>query len=136
MTCQLWRCFETAHPQGYGLCAKHRYDEWESLPLGKRMLPKQKPKPIPEPPSEPYDSRGTRYGIAALRGVLEELSKVESGGRNNELNRRAWRVAQLVEAQHLSGPFALSKLREAGECMGLHRIEVERTLASAFGGVR
>lgn len=133
MTCQLWRCFASAHPQGHGLCARHRFEEWESLPLSTRLLPKPKPKPIPRSTGEAHDPRGTKYGIAALRGVVEDLAKAENGNRNNTLNRYAWRVAQLVEAEHLSGPFAIGKLREAGEHIGLHRFEIDKTLASAFG---
>lgn len=75
---------------------------------------------------------GTRYGERALQGVVGQMLMAQDGERNNVLNETAYRVGQLVGAGELREEYALSKLDEAAERVGLDPAEREQTMRSGY----
>lgn len=61
------------------------------------------------------DSRGTRYGIAALRGIIVRLS--DRPDRNNSLFYAARCAGELVAGGQLDGAYTLDTLLEAAEAL-------------------
>lgn len=78
---------------------------------------------------------GTRYGCAALRGLLDDVAAAQPGGRNATLFRCAARVADLVAAGHLDEHDACRRLVQAAE-VAWHGEnaghEIRTTIRSAF----
>jgi catechol 2,3-dioxygenase-like lactoylglutathione lyase family enzyme len=118
---------------------------------GYKVLTAQDPAPVPEwlldvirvpehdgtsgeahaPKFLPFQA-GTSYGLAALRGVLDELKESGAGGRNDALNRGAFAVAQLVAGGELDGEQAEATLEAAALDVGLTARETEKTLRSGW----
>lgn len=80
---------------------------------------------VPVDTSRWADADGSPYGLAALAGIVGELSGfTEPGsGRNNALNRAAYRCGQLVAGGELREQVARASLRWCAERMGLRRAE-------------
>lgn len=76
-------------------------------------------------------SNGAGYGRAALDDELSTLAGTREGGRNDQLNKSAFAIAQLVQAGELDSS-ALEEVRTAGLSTGLSRYEVDSTMKSAI----
>jgi hypothetical protein len=72
------------------------------------------------------------YGQAALRRELERLSQAENGTRNDQLNRSAFALGQLVASWALDESETAAALTRAGHDLGLGLRECERTVASGL----
>lgn len=111
----------SVHPSG------HRY-RWDRATAGVGIVAapewllyaEPEPRPVRRAVVELGDAPGTRYGVAALRGLLVELAGATQGSRHDTLYRVAVRVAELVAAGHVA----------AGEA----RRRVEMAAAAAWAG--
>ncbi|TKD52059.1 AAA family ATPase [Sphingomonas baiyangensis] len=74
----------------------------------------------------------TPYGEAALNAEVAAVRSIGSGGRNAQLNRSAFAVAQLVAGEQLDPDPARRALYDAANETGLDRKEIEATLASGW----
>lgn len=79
-----------------------------------------------------FDGDGTPYGVAALGGIVRDLSRTPEGGRNDALTRAAFRVGGLVAGGELAPACAIRALREAGRAMDLPEHEVRYVTRRAF----
>lgn len=75
---------------------------------------------------------GTPYGVAALRGILSDLSTDAAAGRNNALTRAAFRLARLVAGGELRHESTVAALRDAGNLMRLPAHETRHIIAGAY----
>lgn len=93
-------------------------------------------------PTEPTEAvvlpirRGetTPYGRKALDDELGILAATPEGGRNDQLNRSAFNIAQLVNAGHVDADEASTALEHTARMIGLTPTEVTATIRSAGGG--
>lgn len=90
----------------------------------------ERPQPRAERPREPVAATGAGYGATALARELEELRSTREGGRNDQLNRTAFSIGQLVRAGELP-PDALDAVERVAVDIGLPPHEVESTMRSA-----
>ncbi len=93
-----------------------------------------KPEPakiIPLPPPQTTDGN-TTYGLKALADELYTLANTPEGQRNDQLNRAAFNLAQLVAAGHLDQVTTQQQLRATALTIGLTTTETDNTLRSAF----
>lgn len=72
------------------------------------------------------------YVRAAYRAELDDLAAAPEGQRNDQLNRAAFNLAQLVASGHLPREETLADLYEVAVSIGLTPAETRATLASAF----
>lgn len=79
----------------------------------------------------PWDS-GTAYGMAALERTLGRLATAPAGGRNDELNKAAFAVAQLVAGGELAEEATREALEEVALRIGLTPSEIAKTVASGW----
>lgn len=100
--------------------------DWLIAKLVKKSEPKREYAPDRD------HSGHTKYGAAALDAECRDLASTHEGGRNDKLNRVAFRIGQLICARHLSSASALSDLRHAAEACGLEKREAEQTIASGL----
>ncbi len=91
----------------------------------------------PRPPVVPIPavSRGpghnTGYGLAALRRELQELAQTEHG-ENNRLNQAAFALGMLIAGGELEQETVEEQLTQVGLSIGLHPVEIARTIASGL----
>lgn len=94
------------------------------------------------PPSETEGARiiqfGTHvalpsYGAAALQGELKTLRATGTGDRNNQLNRSAFSLGQLVAGSTLDAQVVEEQLLGAAVAIGLSEREARRTIKSGMG---
>jgi hypothetical protein len=76
------------------------------------------------------DSDGERYGQAALDRECQLVAMANDGQRNNQLNRSAFALFQLVAAGALQESTVTSELLRCAESIGLTRTEAQRTIES------
>jgi hypothetical protein len=94
--------------------------------------------PLPEPPMPvhrrtAHSERSRRpYAVGALRRAVEQVSTAPAGQRNDSLNRAVWSVSRFIADGLLSPAEIAEALAYAGRVAGLHRLEIEATLASAL----
>lgn len=81
-----------------------------------------------------HEFSGPRYGLAALEREAAAVRGTLPGGRNDQLNRSAFAIGQLVASGQLDRDLAYRTLFEAGVAAGLSETEVRRTIASGFSG--
>lgn len=74
---------------------------------------------------------GTDYGLAALKDEANRLAATPEGGRNDQLNRAMFSLAQLVQGGELDGQLVTDTLTDAARQAGLTDTEINRTLNSA-----
>lgn len=79
-----------------------------------------------------WDGDGTPYGIAAMRSIMAELTRDAQHGRNNALNRAAFRLGRFVGGGELSHESTIADLREAGAMLRLPKYEVEHIIKGAY----
>ena len=93
---------------------------------------KPEPKRVePKPASGAPVPRG--YGVAGLEDELRKLADTTEGGRNDQLNRSAFAVAQLIDLGELPAE-AMDMVRSVAIRTGLDEHEVESTIRSATAG--
>lgn len=121
-TCHLDWCDGDATSQDtFGLCWHHRRLELQAAGHDQRMfyrdladyyrdedhwvtaLPSPpRPKVDMAPVHVPQDTDGSRYGLAALGGMVSDLTKTVQDGRSDALMRMAYRAARMVREGHLN----------------------------------
>lgn len=84
------------------------------------------------PPRSPATAWGSRYGRRAVEDELARLAVARPGGRNDQLNRSAFALGQLVGAGVLSHAQVRDRLERAALSIGLTRTETRRTVASGL----
>jgi len=72
------------------------------------------------------------YGVAALEGELKILRATGTGDRNNQLNRSAFSLGQLVAGGVLDGQVVQERLLDAGMGTGLTEWEARSTIRSGM----
>jgi len=102
---------------------------------------------LPPPPPPPRDAATIadldRYTQAALAGELDRIRRaprpvirdgrrVTGGGRNDALNRAAFRLGQLAALGGVDDAAVRRQLTDAALDTGLGRTEVQRTIASGW----
>lgn len=111
---------------------------WEVSPpsapawLLKLVAPPPDPPWPAQPRITPFGTPHRTYAVAALRRAVEEVATARPGQRNDQLNRSVWSVARFISAGLLEPSEIAEALAHAGRVAGLHRMEVERTLASGL----
>jgi hypothetical protein len=100
------------------------------------------PPPTPRPPSRPITDLD-HYTQAALAGEIERIRtaprpltrggrRVRGGGRNDALNRAAFRLGQLAARTRMDEHAVRRQLADAALSAGLGRAEVNRTISSGW----
>lgn len=74
----------------------------------------------------------TRYTVAALSGVINDLRKSTEGNRNDTLNKSAYRLGRFVGGGHLDETTARVQLEHAGRVCGLGESEIAKTIQSGL----
>lgn len=94
--------------------------------------------PLPTQPCVAHSGLpGRAYAIGALRRAVEQVATAPQGQRNDTLNRCVWSVSRFISVGLLQPTEIAEALAHAARVAGLHRLEVERTLASGLkAGVR
>jgi len=77
-------------------------------------------------------SNSSAYGRAALRRELERVSAAQPGTRNDQFNRSAFALGQLVAIGALDEDETAATLIAEGQLLGLGVLECERTVASGL----
>lgn len=76
---------------------------------------------------------GTPYGLTALNRMVDELLATPEGARNATLNATVYAAARLIAGGELEHDPTLTVLSAAATGIGLGRVEIDRTIASATG---
>jgi hypothetical protein len=72
------------------------------------------------------------YARQALRSIADELSRTPVGGRNEALNKAAFRMGSMIERGWIDQTDVVDQLSEAAIASGLDVDEVQATLASSL----
>lgn len=86
-------------------------------------------KHVPQLPA----SEAERYVAKALAEEIDALATTGQGGRNRQLNKSAYNLAQLVAGGYLHRDDAWNALYTTALAVGLTETETTKTLASGFG---
>lgn len=78
------------------------------------------------------NGQDTRYAASALEKELDALARTPEGGRNEQLNRSAFSLGQLVGGGVLDEGEVINKLETVGLGIGLDEREVKRTIQSGL----
>lgn len=99
------------------------------------IFERQAPDPAPPRQAPLHDLAAPTTGWAreALAGELARIRHSEPGRRNNDLNRAAFALGQLVGAGHLDAGLVHDLLVDAGLATGLEDHEVAATVRSGLG---
>jgi len=117
------------HPSG------RRY-EWQLGPFIEPATPPQWlmelifPREVEHEP--PPVRRGNTYGRAALHGDLNALARTQIGARNNQLNRSAFSLGQLLAIGLLDRTEVEHTLTVVATAIGLGAREIQATLRSGL----
>ena len=97
------------------------------------LEPQKEAVKLPEMPRKTatLDGLGSRYGMAALSGLIDEVRKAQIGQRNYTLNGAAFRFGQLVAGGELSENGA-EQIKQAARMAGLYDTEIKKTFNSGF----
>ena len=79
-----------------------------------------------------YDTENTPYGQRALADELAAVSMSCEGSRNDQLNRSAFNLGQLVAGGELNLGTVRAALQSAAIGVGLKEIESEKTISSGL----
>lgn len=101
-----------------------------SLLTGTRA--KQAPAAAPAPARAPKGGEVEPYAQAALEAELAALRGAGEGGRNDQLNRSAFALAQLVAGGALAEDLVKRQLQGTAYAIGLDGAEIDATIESAF----
>lgn len=133
----LW-VYKTINPSGLDLKALAPCPDWIVDAYQKREEAKNQYQPINQEdlPWRPADEgEVSRYVTRAVEGMLGDIENAQPGERNEVLNQKAFKLAQLVQ----TGAVGESVLQEAIICAqraGLSNQEAAATVASAVDGAR
>jgi len=86
------------------------------------------PPQAPAKPVGPLPTVNNRYVTAALQGEVQRVLDAPKGGRNDQLNRSAYALGQLVAAGLLNETTAVVALRSAAAAIGLTAEDGERQI--------
>lgn len=111
-------------------------------PLPEHVLALLKPKqtrrqdvPAALPPSNGHDGgSGSSYARAALEKEVDALLRTPEGGRNEQLNKSAFSLGQLVAGGALDRREVIDRLGDAALEIGLDERETARTILSGLNG--
>lgn len=95
----------------------------------------RKPVPSPAPMAAAVlrpDAPGTAYVLEAVAREVAALRSTGQGGRNDQLNRSAFNLGQLVAGGELDEGLARAELEAAALSVGLGEHEIEVTMASGL----
>ncbi len=98
-------------------------------------LKKPQPRPSTPPPAQTYtngNGHNGNYGKAALDKELDALARAAVGGRNEQLNRSAFSLGQLVGGGVLDESEVRSHLETVALSIGLEERETVRTIESGL----
>jgi putative DNA primase/helicase len=91
----------------------------------------------PVPSSGPSHGGGDAYAEAALRRELDRLGSAPDGQRNDALNRAAFSLGTLIQANKLDRSRVEAELEHAARVAGLEEGEIRRTIRSGIdAGIR
>jgi len=100
-------------------------EAWLERLLELPRLPERAPRLIAAPGT-------TRYGLAALEAELVKIRFAAEGGRNEQLNRSVFKLAQLVAGGQLDLSQLEAEAKAAALENGLDWLEVDLTIGSAI----
>ena len=89
-------------------------------------------KPTIQPPVLMDVTQATPYGMAALEQECATLSAATEGSRNDQLNRSAFNLGQLVGAGALPEALVVDELTRAATECGLPTVEITKTIMSGL----
>jgi Bifunctional DNA primase/polymerase, N-terminal len=97
--------------------------------------------PAPRPPGRPVATVGGGYGPAAMAAESARVRATPPGGqgrkgRNDALNRAAFKLGQLVHAGVLDEAVVLAELLDAAATAGLEAARAARTIDKAMTAAR
>lgn len=123
----------------YAWRAGMRPNEFPPQPLPDHVLELLKPKEraaLAAPVLPPSAARqgADRYAAAALEKELDTLARAPVGERNEQLNKSAFSLGQLVAGGALAEGEVADKLATVAGAIGLDEREIERTIASGLRG--
>lgn len=78
------------------------------------------------------DGDGTPYGLAALQAEIDNLTSTPEGSRNDQLNRAAFALGQLIGGGELAEAPARAALEQVGSHIGLDERETRATIESGL----
>lgn len=84
----------------------------------------------PGPGIKRGDPRGTRYADKAMHDECTTMATTPAGGRNDTLNRCAYKLGSLVSGGHLDRDTMITNLWNAARQAGLQDREIRQTLYS------
>ena len=92
------------------------------------------PRTLPRRPPTAFQPKGQegRYAQKALQNELDILYSTAQGQRNDQLNRSAFSLGQLVGAGKLPAELVIDQLTTAGQAIGLTESEVRNTIRSGL----
>lgn len=98
-----------------------------------RMLEVKMPQRETAPPAEPFQprpltSREQRYLQATMQGISDRVASAKPGYRNEELNRCAYKVGQLIAGCGMPEQWARAALLAAAKSVGLTEREAGYTI--------
>jgi len=107
------------------------YNEVNENRVSSKKSQGRKTDPLPSPsPDSPY---GSRYGLSALQSELLTMAMTGSGGRNDQLNRSAYALGQLLAGGELTHKsYVESELFAAAQGVGLGDTEIANTMRSGI----
>ena len=94
--------------------------------------PERQATPLAAAGKADYEGDGSAYGLALLRGELNQLRLAKAGSRNHSLNRAAFAVGQVVAGGELEEAHARSELLRLALSIGLPEPEARQTIDSGF----
>jgi putative DNA primase/helicase len=95
--------------------------------------PERLPSPTVSMASAPtFDGDGTPYGLAALEKEIDLLARTAEGARNDQLNRSAFALGQLIAGGEIAEVPARAALEQIGFHIGLDEREVSATIESGL----
>jgi len=86
----------------------------------------------PHKKSNPVSGTNNAYGQKALANEIVALSCAGEGGRNDQLNRSAYSLGQLIAGGQLDISSVENALRGTAAGLGLKSSEIEKTIASGI----
>jgi hypothetical protein len=115
--------------------------ELPEVPARLRALLAPPPRPALRPPGPAVPTTGGGYGRAALAAESARVRATPPGGqgrrgRNDALNRAAFKLGQLVHAGILDGAVVVAELLDAASSAGLDRARAARTIDKAMTAAR
>lgn len=113
----------------------HQYTRAEILEAYPELLEAIKPAPVPTPraSTRTTDARDTRhYAQTALNGECIAVETAPQGERNNQLNRSAFSLGQLVGGGELTESEVVSNLEQSAQTAGLTLSEAQQAISSGL----